>query len=305
MGDPLAREVFDAFGEELFKEAVSLGQVGKFVAKKLLHPIGVLGRGTGEFFGGVQQAGKRILHPIKGLESGYQAMSPAHRIAKRTAEMGFKSPAEAVKALSAKAESARKAVEAAKASGNRQAINTAQSALRSAEDSLGKVQFGGAHLRAPGQSLAQAARTPGLMAKSRAVAEELSRRGITGAGGPGVLSLGGATKYLPVGEKGQMALIAGMGVPTVVGAKPATPTGEGAAMEEGGKLLGGLGGMVLGGGLGFVPAVGTWLAGEYGGGRLGRILDRIRSGGSLGQAVMAPSPEQAQAQIARIQRYYG
>lgn len=305
MGDPLAQEVFDAFCDELIKEAFNLGQAGRFVAKKLFHPIGALGRSTGNFFGGIQEAGGRLLHPIKGLETGYQHMSPAYRIAKSTADMGFKSPAEAVKTLTSRAEKARKAVEAAKATGDKGAIRSATTALGEAEKSLGTVQFGGKHLLAPSQTLSEAARTPGLMAKSRAVAEELSRRGITGAGGPGVIGLGGATKYLPVGEKGQTALIAASMIPQVTGAKPATPTGEGGAMEEGGKVLGGLGGMVLGGGLGFVPAVGTWMASEYAGGRLGRILDRVRSGGTAGQALLAPSPEQAESQMAQIQKYYG
>jgi len=115
---------------------------------------------------------------------------------------------------------------------------------------------------------------------------------------------GKVTKYLPIGEKSLT-----LGIPaaalTMGKSQPASPTGEGGAAERWLANIGGAAGGVLGGGLGFVPAVGMFTAGEVAGGRLGRVIDRLRSGGTVDQALNAPSPTEATSQINRIRRYYG
>jgi hypothetical protein len=143
-----------------------------------------------------------------------------------------------------------------------------------------------------GQSLTGAARE----GRVKGVAEELSRRGWTGKTR--------ATKYLPVGQKGLTVGFGGMALPDVIHAQKATPTGEGAVAEKGIGEAAGLGGMVLGSGLGLVPSMGLWYGAHKGGAALGRIIDRLRAGGSVGQAVRAPSPEEAARQLQTISRYY-
>lgn len=131
----------------------------------------------------------------------------------------------------------------------------------------------------------------------KTLAEELSRRGWTGKGE--------VTKYLPVGTKGMIAGFSGASIPGIVDAPKATPTGEGAALERLMREVGSTGGMIAGTGVGFVPGMALWGLSEYGGKRLGRILDRYRAGASLPQAVMAPSPQEAAKQLQTIQQYYG
>lgn len=139
--------------------------------------------------------------------------------------------------------------------------------------------------------------TPAGTGKIRATAEELSRRGWTGSGN--------ISKYLPVGSKGLTVGFAGMGIPSIVNANKATPTGEGGALERGLGELGSAGGMILGSGLGIVPAMGMWYGTQRLSSRLGRVLDRLRSGASAGEAVSAPSPTEAAEQLDTIQKYYG
>jgi hypothetical protein len=289
MGDPLAQEIFNAFGEELVKEAFSVGQVGRFVLRKALHPVGQIGRGAKGFLGETGTAAERFFNPVKGMREGWKGMSNVQPVTKAVDKIRNLQAAKAT----------------AQRSGDPAALAAATKELQEAGKAYAGTIKGKRHLLRPSQSLAEAAATPGLRAKGKAIAEELSRRGWTGAGGKGVTSLGGATKYLPVGQKGQMALIGAAGIPGVVDAAKATPTGEGAALERGGRLLGSVGGMALSGGLGLVPALGLWLGAEHAGSRAGRVLDRIRAGGTAGQALTAPSPEEAQAQLANIQRHYG
>lgn len=131
----------------------------------------------------------------------------------------------------------------------------------------------------------------------RRIAEELSRRGWTGKGN--------ITKYLPVGTKGMTGVFTAAEIPGVVTAPEATPTGEGSKVEKGLGLVGGLGGMIAGTGVGMLPGLALYSAGHYAGGKAGRILDRLRAGGSLSEAVGAPSPEEATEQISKIRKYYG
>jgi len=315
MGDALAPEMFDAFGEELLKEAVNwgrIGQIGSFVASKLRPPtrLGLdaalkVGRGTTGVLKETGEAGERFFNPFAGLKKGWMLSSPAESAAHHAGTMGFASAAEGVQTLTKQKGTIQKMMEAAKTQGNKAQLGSLKKQLGEVEKSLGKLNPGGQHILQPGMSLAEAAKTPGLINKSRAIAEELSRRGWTGAGGSGVMSLGGATKYLPVGQKGMTVGFGAMGIPHVLEAQKATPTGEGAGLERGLGLLGSTGGMVLGGGLGFLPAMGLWYAAEKGGSRLGRVLDRIRAGADVPTAVSAPSPEEAASQMAAIQKNYG
>lgn len=136
----------------------------------------------------------------------------------------------------------------------------------------------------------------GVNNRVKATAEELSRRGWTGEGG--------ITKYVPIGGKSITTGFALSGIPSVVNAQKATPTGEGGALEHGiGETAGNLG-FVLGSGLHPVIGLGTMMAGQYAGEKAGRILDRLRSGANLRTAVGAPSPTEAQEQISNIQKYY-
>jgi len=151
----------------------------------------------------------------------------------------------------------------------------------------------GEHLLNPSQTLRGAWSSGGL----KGAAEELSRRGITGGTR--------ATKYLPVGQKVVLPAFSAAAIPEIVNAPKSTPTGEGGAVERGLGEVAGLGGMVMTGGMGLMPAMGGWYLANKAGGRIGRVIDRVRAGGSMDQAINAPSPEQAQQQLARIQKHYG
>jgi hypothetical protein len=151
----------------------------------------------------------------------------------------------------------------------------------------------GEHLLAPSQTMGKAWSSGGV----RGTAEELSRRGVTGAGR--------ITKYLPVGQKALIPGFSAMAIPSIVNAPKATPTGEGGAVERGLGEAAGLGGMIFTGGLGPVPGLAGWWLASKAGGRIGRVIDRLRAGGTMDQAVSAPSPEEAAQQLERIQKHYG
>jgi hypothetical protein len=153
-----------------------------------------------------------------------------------------------------------------------------------------------------GRSLVDIARGKNLApgeGRLRAGAEELSRRGWTGEGA--------ATKYLPLGPKGQFAAFTAMDAPGVVDAYnkgDVGPTGEGGLGEKGLGALGGAGGWVLGAPLGLLGGAGMWLGGQQLGKSVGRIVDRMRGGANLPNAMFAPSETEAQSQLENIQRYY-
>ena len=130
-------------------------------------------------------------------------------------------------------------------------------------------------------------------------AKRLGQSGWTGQGK--------ITKYMPVGQKGMMAGMGAMSVPSVIEAakKKPTATGEGGIGEVGLREALGLGGMIAGTGLGMLPAIGLYGAGSYLGGKAGRVIDRLRGGADVSTAVNAPSRTEAQNQLANIQRYYG
>jgi hypothetical protein len=157
-----------------------------------------------------------------------------------------------------------------------------------------------AHLAEPSTGFPAALKSPGF-SKVRALAEEASRGGWTGAGR--------ATKYLPVGGKGLTAMFGLASLPGIIQAAkagPVGPTGEGGLFEQGLGTLGGLAGFVLPGTRsGVLPLLGIGMGAQYLGGKLGRVLDRMRSGASVGTAVFAPSPAEARGQLENIQHYYG
>jgi len=130
----------------------------------------------------------------------------------------------------------------------------------------------------------------------RGLAERASRAGWTGKGD--------ITKYLPVGEKGVLAGFTAPGIAELHKGPAATPTGEGAAGERSGSLLGGTGGWVLGAGLGLPASLAMMFGGEYAGKHLGRLIDRTRAGAGPRQ-LTAPSPQEAQQQLSRISETYG
>jgi hypothetical protein len=265
-----------------------------------LGAVGKVGRFTKGFFQGTGEAGKRFFNPVYGLKKGWQQMSPAQRLAELTPEGVSK--AKHLESLRAAAQPAEEAYQALKAQHGLKGyfakpMREARGALKEVQKPLKEYDIGGEHIYRPGMRLREALEAQGAGAKARGLAEELSRRGWTGSGG--------ITKYLPVGEKGMAAGFGAMAIPDVVDAAEATRTGEGAALEKGLGALGSVGGMVMGGGLGLVPAMALWEAAQRGGSAAGRVLDRLRAGGSVGEAFLAPSPQEAQSQLQNIYKYYG
>lgn len=166
----------------------------------------------------------------------------------------------------------------------------AAAALKSDPKKLKKLLAGG------GEHLLGKDPSAGMV---RGTAESLSRSGWTGAGR--------GTKYLPVGSKSLTVGFAGMGVPGVIKAQKPSPTGEGSTAEmglgEGSMALANI--LSTGGGIGMVPATVGILGARAVGSRLGRVIDRMRAGAPVRQAVTAPSPTEAAEQLESIQRYYG
>jgi hypothetical protein len=248
-----------AFSDELEKMA-GLANIVRQVAKPALSGVRRLGRGTQGWFEGGGEAVNRVLSPVRGLKKGWQEMSPVTGIERRAIQAGHTSLPHAVEALKGNPEKLKELLE------------------------------GG------GEHLLQETSAPGT-GRVRALAENLSRSGWTGAGN--------RTKYLPVGAKSIQTGFAASIIPSVVHAPKATPTGEGGALETGLGELGGTLGMVSGSGIGIVPSTALMIGGNYAGSRLGRILDRVRSGAGLKSAITAPTPTQAAERLEAIQKYYG
>lgn len=209
----------------------------------------------------------RVLHPVKGFKEGWRELTPAAEMA-RAAEQG--------------------------------------------EKYFTKGMFSpGQHLKGKSRSLVDIAKGKGIVggkgkgwgsvgARARAGAEELSRRGWTGRGK--------LTKYLPVGAKpGLAAWTLPFAVPELQEAygKKVGPTGEGGFGEALGSNIAGTGAFIASSGLGLPAGLGMYMLGSGVGGRLGRIVDRLRGGASLPTAAMAPTPEEASSNLEDIQRYYG
>lgn len=133
---------------------------------------------------------------------------------------------------------------------------------------INKAKAGGAIARTfgPGEHLLQnAAQTGGV----RGAAEELSRRGWTGASK--------ATKYLPFGDKGQLMVLGPMASAPALLHSLRHPDAERGFGEEGLGTLGITGSAILTAGTG-VPGIITDLAAGNLGAALGRRLDRLGAG---------------------------
>jgi hypothetical protein len=153
------------------------------------------------------------------------------------------------------------------------------------------------HLLEANKPLKDVIQQGGYGAAAKELAERASRSGWTGASR--------YTKYLPVGGKGALIGFGAAGIPGIVNAPKVTPTGEGGTFERAGGLGLGTLGWIAGTGTGLFPSVALGFGAERVGSRLGRIVDRLRSGADIRTAVGAPSPTEAQKQLATIQHYYG
>ena len=266
-----------AFSDSLEKNADFASKAMNVLRNRFRNPktfLATAGRSfaksVGGPFKGTEEAIQRALHPIEGLKKGWESMDAGVELANKAKEHGFGSLKEMV--------------------------------AKSPEKAQQLLRAGTHHLNEP-QMLESIVRGEGnLPGKAKAVAEELSRRGWTGTG---TVRGMGFTKYLPVGGKAQTVGLAGMAIPNIINAEKASPTGQDAAVERGLGEMGSNLGFIAGSGLGLVPMTGLWYAGMKGGSRLGRIVDRVRSGASIGDAVAAPTRPEAEKQLETINRYYG
>ena len=152
MGDPLTILLMDSFNDELQKLAFKEGLrgFGQKLVSRIRSPknlglasLARIGKFTRGGFGGIEEAGKRLAHPIKGMKEGWRMSSPLPAMEQRAKEMGFASAMDAAQAL--------KGTDPAK---------------------YKEMLSGGEHLLG----------TAPDAGRVRALAEGLSRRGWTGAG---------------------------------------------------------------------------------------------------------------------------
>jgi len=218
--------------------------------------------------GGLQELAHRVQHPFEGMARGWRSMAPM---------ADPRTKKELVSELARTAHGTRTpwyklpALRLQSASHLQQPAGTPLMSIIRGEQGPGRV---------------------------KALAEELSRRGWTGKTR--------ATKYLPVGEKGMFTGFTAGAIPSIVGAKEPTPTGEGGTIERLLGETGGAAGWLLGTGTGGMLApMALWYGLHRGGSAAGRILDRMRAGASLQQAAEAPTPEEAGEQLGTIAKYYG
>jgi len=301
VGDPLSEQSLESFNNELQKLAQGgfFRQAGKFVLNRLRRPkelglgaLGQVGRVTRGVFEGGDKALGRIRHPLEGLRAGWRESSPVNVMKDKAKELGQKlegrdfSIQEAAQHLKSKIPP--KPADRSLWSRVKTGPTEAEKSYSAAQESHDKfMQGGGEHLLGT---------KPGT-GRIKAIAEELSRRGWTGAGPK--------TKYLPGGMKSWSVLPVGLEIPSIVNAPAPTPTGEGGALEQGLGALGGTAGFIASTGVGLVPGAAMWYGGQKAGSRLGRVLDRIRAGAPLRTAVSAPSPQEAAEQLQTIQQHYG
>jgi len=248
------------------------------LARNLPEATSWIGRHAKSFSGEAQEALNRLLNPIHGLRAGWADLTPRTQM------------------LADKAKEMKSAINAPRTWYNPLSwLKPGEHMTRhyKAPVSLSGIMSGsfeGPHAKHLAKELAGKGRI-------RMTAEELSRRGWTGKGT--------VTKYLPVGSKGMMTGFSALAIPEVVNAQKATPTGERGALEAGLGGLGSAAGMIAGSGVGLLPGIGLWYAMDKGGRKAGRVLDRLRSGATLGEATLAPSPEEATQQLQSINQYYG
>lgn len=244
--------------------------------------------------GDAGSAGRRVLHPIAGLQKGWASMSGTASRAEKLKGMREtlgKLRAEATAASAAKVPARANKATRAKM---REAVKKQQEVVKKQREAIKEFEANTAHL-APGMSKGWGA---AFKAGPKGVAEELSRAGWTGKGQ--------YTKYLPLSQKALMTGFAASEVPGIVNAPAATRTGEGGALERAGGMLGGTAGWIASSGrIGLLPAAALWMAAQKAGTTVGRIADRMRAGASLGEAATAPSPQEAREQLAKIYQTYG
>lgn len=297
MGDPLSQESLESFNDELQKLAAGefLHSVGRFMLNRLRMPkklglgaLGYVGKHTKGIFEGGDKALQRMKpgNILKGMAEGWRESAPINVMREKAKKLGYGSVQEAAAKLEGQIppEPAKRPFLTKLKTGPTEEERAYAAAQKAHSDFM---QGGGKHLLGS---------KPGAGRLQR-MADELSRQGWTGAGQK--------TKYLPVGMKSMAVVPAALEIPEIVNAPPPTQTGEGGALERGLGLLGGTAGFVSSTGVGLVPGAAMWLGGQYAGGRLGRILDRLRAGAPLRTAVSAPSPQQAAEQMQDIQKYYG
>jgi hypothetical protein len=226
-----------------------------------------IAKGPG-FFGNVAELGRRLGSPKAGLQSGWKMLSPAGRLSSGTHHA--KPIAEGV----ARTRAAKRALETRgrlTPHVDTQPVEGlfGRPAQYKGDTALGRVR---AHLRAAlgtGTHLEQPGKALGKTQGAREIAEELSRRGVTGEGA--------ITKYLPLGDKSQMLAIG----PAM--AYPALASGQTGLAEETGATLGYTIPGILAAGTGVPGFVDTMGAGMLAG-RVGRKLDEARNRRALEQA---------------------
>lgn len=276
MANPLSPAVLRAFREEV--ELLNKSAGAADVVWRGLKNLGraSVGGGKGILHGGKevaesilgspkqwQEGAGRLIQPIKGITKGVSELSPAEHL--KTLEPGAK-----------------------------------EKYLKGMFWNAGEHMRGPKVLRKENLSDIMKGTTEGAMegGKTKALAEELSRRGWTG--------MGRATKYLPLGQKSMFAGFSYPAVQSVMEARKAKqgPTMEHGVAEEGLGELAGTGGFLAAGSLGVAPGLAMYLATRGIGSRMGRVIDRLRSGANLRTALYAPTQEQAMEQLENIQRYY-
>jgi hypothetical protein len=222
------------------------------------------------------------------LKEGWNDWAPTAKITREAKKLNFSTPAEALRGLDASHPMVQQTMKA-------KGITADQAVQHHLKEMMGSGLTGRhqTYMAEPNVPLRHAYRQGGV----KGLAEQLSRSGWTGETK--------YTKYLPVGGKAMIPGMTAMAIPGIVNAKPASPTGEGGRLE---KVLGEVGstaGMVLTGGMGILPGTIGWGLAQKAGTRAGRVLDRLRSGATVNQALHAPSPTEAAAQLENIRKNYG
>ena len=214
-------------------------------------------------------AGERFLRPITGLSKGWESMSGVASRAERLA-------------------------------GKRKSLATLKGSLEAPTSAVDKSKLQEAIEKLTKQTKEYEQATAHLAPEAvpRGIAERLSRAGWTGQGK--------YTKYLPLSQKALMTGFAASEIPGIVNAPAATRTGEGGRLERLGGALGGTAGWIASTGkMGLVPAIALWAVAQKAGEKAGRLADRMRAGATLGEAMTAPSPQEAREQLAKIYQTYG
>lgn len=193
-------------------------------------------------FGALKALGSRIANPKEGLKAGWKALAPSNIMS----------------SVGKQGKELRGAVGKTQAAQGKTGIGAAF------QRNLGA----GTHLSEQGGGSVK-----GMLQNKnvQGAAEELSRRGWTGQGK--------FTKYVPLGEKGQMALGAASVAPGAVRAAQGKQREGGPGVgQQIGEQAGWMLPTVLAGGIGGVGGMAAPLVGSMLAGRAGRALDRKRRG---------------------------